>query len=132
VASEQHVASQRLQRPLQVPARGTVGPPPEAELALPDVGLEHRGASTLALMAPASAGGSPMTGPWWKRTGPARAPCPFPCPLISALHHVDVLDRDGAAVAEVDDDNSQTDGGLAGRHRQHKEREHLTDEVAHE
>ena len=111
MASEQHVASQRLQRPLQVPARGTVGPPPEAELALPDVGLERRGASTLALMAPASA---------------------IPCPLISALHHVDVLDRDGAAVAEVDDDNSQTDGGLAGRHRQHKEREHLADEVAHE
>src|SRR5262245_12586389 len=51
---------------------------------------------------------------------------------ISTLHKIDVLDRDRAAVAEVDDDDGEADGGLAGRHGQHEQGKDLTDEVAHE
>src|SRR5690606_2053608 len=50
----------------------------------------------------------------------------------SALHHVDVLNRDGAAVAEVDDEDGKPDGRLGGRHGQHEQREDLPDDVAHE
>ena len=42
-----------------------------------------------------------------------------PCP--SALHHVDVFDRDRAAVAEEDDENGQADRGLAAAHGQHEQ-----------
>src|SRR3546814_6139105 len=48
----------------------------------------------------------------------------------SALHHVDVGDRDRAAVAEVDDQDGETDRGLGRRDRQDEHREHLPDEVA--
>src|SRR5262245_16245121 len=50
----------------------------------------------------------------------------------SALHQVDVFDRDGAAVAEIDDENGEADGGFGRGHGQHEEREHLAREVAQE
>src|ERR1700756_1110026 len=40
----------------------------------------------------------------------------------SALHHVDVFDSDGAAVAEVDDENCQTDRCLCRSNCQHEHR----------
>src|SRR6476646_8078765 len=48
---------------------------------------------------------------------------------LSALHQVDVLDRDRAAIAVVGDQNSEADGGLGGRHGQHQQREHLAHQV---
>src|SRR6516162_9887007 len=47
----------------------------------------------------------------------------------SALHHVDVFDPDGAAVAEVDNEDGETDSRLRRRNGQHKHREDLADEV---
>src|SRR6266481_6137089 len=46
-----------------------------------------------------------------------------------ALHHIDVLDRDCAAIAEIDDKDGQTDRRLRGRNRQHEHGEGLADEV---
>src|SRR5688500_7434150 len=48
----------------------------------------------------------------------------------SALHPVDVVDRDRAAAAEVDDQDREPDRSLAGRHGQHEHREDLPGEVA--
>src|SRR6476469_9704416 len=50
----------------------------------------------------------------------------------SALHHVDVLNRDGAAVAEIDDEDRQSDRGFGRRDGEDEEREDLADEVAAE
>src|SRR5687767_14758261 len=50
----------------------------------------------------------------------------------SALHHIDVVHRDGAAVAEVDDENGKTNGGLGGGDGQDEHCEHLTDKVIEE
>src|SRR5262249_8903852 len=50
--------------------------------------------------------------------------------LPSALHLVDVVDRDGAAVAEIDDEDGEADRRLARRHGQHEHREDLADEIA--
>src|SRR4030095_8136408 len=47
----------------------------------------------------------------------------------SALHHVDVLNRDRAAVAEVDHQDRETDRRLRRRHGQHHEREDLAHQV---
>src|SRR5471032_980893 len=41
---------------------------------------------------------------------------------ISALHQIDVLNRDGAAVAEIDDQDGKADGGLGGGHGQDEQR----------
>jgi hypothetical protein len=43
----------------------------------------------------------------------------------SALHHVDVLDRDRAAIAIEDDEDGEPDRRLRSRHRQHQQREDL-------
>src|SRR6187200_2017045 len=51
---------------------------------------------------------------------------------LSALHQVDVFDRDRAAIAVVGDQNGEADGGFGGGHRQHQEREHLAHQVAEE
>src|SRR5215831_4496349 len=51
---------------------------------------------------------------------------------VSAFHHVDVLDPDRAAVAEIDDENGETNRRFRGRDRQHEHREGLPDEVAQE
>src|SRR3546814_16082445 len=48
----------------------------------------------------------------------------------SALHHVDVGDRDRAAVAEVDAQAGDTDRGLGRRPRPDEHRENLPDQVA--
>src|SRR5690606_28248102 len=48
----------------------------------------------------------------------------------STLHHVDVLDRDRAAVAEEDHENGEPDRRLGGRDGEHEQREHLPDQVA--
>src|ERR1043166_10240644 len=50
----------------------------------------------------------------------------------SALHQVDVLDLDRAAVAEIDDQDRQADRRLGGRHGQHEHREDLADEIVEE
>src|SRR3989442_9842790 len=50
----------------------------------------------------------------------------------SALHQIDVLDRDRAAVAEIDDHNGEPDGGFGRRDGEHQERKHLADQVAEE
>src|SRR5438552_1487900 len=47
----------------------------------------------------------------------------------SAFHHVDVLDRDRAAVAEIDDEDSKTDRRFRRRNRQHEHGEGLADEI---
>src|SRR6185312_372958 len=48
----------------------------------------------------------------------------------SALHQVDVLDRDRAAVAEIDHEDGKPDRGLRRGDRQHQQCEHLADDVA--
>ena len=50
----------------------------------------------------------------------------------SALHQVDVFDRDRAAVAEKDDQNGKPDRGLRRRDREDEQREDLADEIAEE
>src|SRR5437764_14260954 len=47
----------------------------------------------------------------------------------SALHHVDVLDLDRAAVAEVDEQDCKADRRLGGRDGEHEHREDLADEI---
>src|ERR1700756_3772108 len=48
----------------------------------------------------------------------------------SAFHHIDVLDRDRASVAEIDDEDRETDRRFRRRNRQHEHRKGLPDEVA--
>ncbi len=48
----------------------------------------------------------------------------------SAFHQVDVFDRNRAAIAEIDDENGKTDGGLSGGDGEHEECEHLAHEIA--
>src|SRR5260370_15585683 len=52
--------------------------------------------------------------------------------MRSALHEVDVLDRDRAAIAVVDHQNGEPDRRFGGRDRQHQQREHLADQIAEE
>src|SRR4051812_4260626 len=47
----------------------------------------------------------------------------------SASHHVNVFDLDRAAVAEIDDEDRQTDRRLGRRDGQHEHRENLADKV---
>ena len=47
----------------------------------------------------------------------------------SALHHIDVFDGDGAAVAEVDDDDRQADGGFGCSDCEDEEGENLARQV---
>src|SRR3546814_21085942 len=47
----------------------------------------------------------------------------------SALHHVDIFNRDGPTVAEIGDKDCKADGGIARRHRQHATREHMAHET---
>src|SRR3954463_1145769 len=58
------------------------------------------------------------------------------CPLFrimrSALHQIDVLNRDRAAVAEIDHQDGETDCGFGGRDGEHQEGEDLPDDVAEE
>src|ERR1700733_15734102 len=49
--------------------------------------------------------------------------------VISALHRIDVFDRDGAAVAEIDPQDGEADGGLGRRHRQHEHGEDLPPQI---
>ena len=48
----------------------------------------------------------------------------------SALHQIDVFNRDRAAVAEIDHQNGKPDGGFRRRDREHEQREDLADDVA--
>src|SRR5208282_1791061 len=48
----------------------------------------------------------------------------------SALHHVDVFDRDRSAVAIIANEDGKTDRRLGSRHGQNKERENLAGEIA--
>src|SRR5258708_34885768 len=48
----------------------------------------------------------------------------------STLHQIDVFDRDGAAVAEIDDDDGEADRRLCRGHGQHEHREDLADQIA--
>src|SRR5450759_798110 len=48
------------------------------------------------------------------------------------LHQIDVFNRDRAAVAEVHHQHRKTDRRFRRRHREHEQREHLTDDVAEE
>ena len=45
------------------------------------------------------------------------------------FHHVDVFDRDGAAVTEETDKDRQTNRGLGGGDGQNKKRENLADKI---
>src|SRR5271156_205269 len=47
----------------------------------------------------------------------------------SALHHVDVLDPDRAAVAEIDDEDREADRRFRRRYGQHEHRKGLADQV---
>src|SRR5689334_7356629 len=51
---------------------------------------------------------------------------------MSALHQVDVFDRDGAAVAEVDDEDGEADRRLGGGDGEDEHGEDLADQVAEE
>src|SRR4051794_16115593 len=48
----------------------------------------------------------------------------------SALHPVDIVDGNGAARTEVDDENGEADSGLTGSDGQHEHREHLPHQIA--
>ena len=50
--------------------------------------------------------------------------------MVLALHHVDVFNVDGSAVAEETNKNGQTDRGLSSGNRQHEECEDLTNQIA--
>src|SRR5690554_6836045 len=50
--------------------------------------------------------------------------------MASALHHVDVFDRDRPAVAEEADEDCKPDRGLGRGDRQHQQRENLSGEIA--
>src|SRR5256885_14420669 len=52
--------------------------------------------------------------------------------MRSALHQVDVFDRDRAAVAVIDHQDREPDRGFGGRNGQHQKREHLADKVSKE
>jgi hypothetical protein len=47
----------------------------------------------------------------------------------STLHHVDVFDRDGPAVAEEDNENGKADGCFGSGHGQNEERENLSGQI---
>ena len=47
-----------------------------------------------------------------------------------ALHHVDVFDIDGPAVAEVHDQDGEANGRLGRGDGQHEQREHLAHQIA--
>ena len=49
-----------------------------------------------------------------------------------ALHHVDVFNGDGAAVAEETDQNGQTNRRLGSGNGQHEQGKHLPDQIAQE
>src|SRR5258708_35847796 len=51
---------------------------------------------------------------------------------ISALHQVDVFDFDGAAIAEIDEQDGEADRRLGGRDGQHEHGEDLADEIMQE
>src|ERR1700722_12074172 len=51
--------------------------------------------------------------------------------VISALQRIDVFDRDGAAVAEIDHQDGEADGGLGCPHRQHEHGEDLPHQIVH-
>src|ERR1700722_12184627 len=48
----------------------------------------------------------------------------------SALHQMDVFDRNGAAVAEIDDEDGEADRRLGRGHGQHEHGEDLADQIA--
>src|SRR5664279_4365064 len=50
--------------------------------------------------------------------------------MRSTLHQIDVFDRDRAAVAVIDHEDGEPDGGFRRRHREHQERVDLPDDVA--
>src|ERR1700761_3684956 len=50
----------------------------------------------------------------------------------SAFHHIDVFDRDGAAVAEIDDQNGKADRRFGGGHGQHEHGKDLADQIVEE
>src|SRR5579862_2181586 len=52
--------------------------------------------------------------------------------LPPALHQIDVFTRDGAAIAEIGDQDRQPDGGFRRRDRQHDQRVDLADDIAEE
>ena len=52
--------------------------------------------------------------------------------MVLALHHVDVFNVDGAAVAEETNKNGETDRRLSGGNRQHEQGKHLPDQIAQE
>src|SRR5262252_1453158 len=47
----------------------------------------------------------------------------------SALHHIDVLDADGTAIAEIDDEDGEANSRFRRSDRQHEHRKGLADEV---
>ena len=52
----------------------------------------------------------------------------YHCP--SALHHIDIFNRDGAAVAEIGHQNGEANGGFTRRNCQHQECKDLADQIA--
>src|SRR6266478_8145932 len=52
--------------------------------------------------------------------------------LGSALHQIDVFNRDRAAVAEVNHQHGKTDRSFRGGDREHDQRKHLADDIAEE
>src|SRR6056297_2405745 len=52
------------------------------------------------------------------------------CSIGSALHHVDVFDRDGAAGPEEANEDGKADGRLCGGDSQHEQGKDLPDQIA--
>src|SRR3954463_5425795 len=50
--------------------------------------------------------------------------------MRSALHQIDVLNRDRATVAEIDHQDGETDRSFSGGDSEHQKREDLADDVA--
>src|SRR5262249_1180388 len=48
----------------------------------------------------------------------------------SALHEIDVVNRNRLSIAEIDHENGKPDGGFRRRHREHQQREDLPDQIA--
>src|SRR4051794_5220002 len=65
-------------------------------------------------------------------TSPAMTECVLPAFATSALHQIDVLNRDRAAVAEIDNKNGEPDRSLSARNGEHQQRKPLPDQIAEE
>src|SRR5580658_5920379 len=68
------------------------------------------------------------TTPQWRSRSWAKRRSRRTCRLT--LHQIDVLNRDGAAVAEIDHQDSQSNGCLRGSHGKHEQSKYLPHKIS--